>query len=80
MDDIAIRCAECKWEVDEFTAIAEGWRYYSYGRDLLAYCPACARRELAHDAPASGLCPRSSHSERAQEVERALASALSKKR
>ena len=28
---MAIRCSECKFEVDEFTAIAEGWRYYSDG-------------------------------------------------
>jgi hypothetical protein len=40
---MAIRCAECKCEVDEFTAIAERWRYYSDGcGDLLPYCPACA--------------------------------------
>ena len=31
IDDTAIRCTECKYEVDEFTAIAEGWRYYSDG-------------------------------------------------
>jgi hypothetical protein len=53
VDDMAIRCTECKWEVDDFAAIAEGWLYYSDGRDLLPYCPACARREFADDAPAS---------------------------
>jgi hypothetical protein len=54
VDDMAVRCTECKWEVDEFTAIAEGWRYYSDGRgDLMPFCPACARREFAVDAPAS---------------------------
>ena len=36
---MAVRCAECKCEVDEFTAIAEGWRYYSDGRDLMPFCP-----------------------------------------
>ena len=25
VDDMTIRCAECKWELDEFTAIAEDW-------------------------------------------------------
>ena len=39
VDDMAVRCAECKCEVDEFTAIAEGWRYYSDGRDLMPFCP-----------------------------------------
>jgi hypothetical protein len=58
VDDMAFRYAECKCEVDEFTAIAEGWRYYSDGRDLLPYCPACARREFADNAPASAASPR----------------------
>ena len=40
IDDTAIRCTECKYEVDEFTAIAEGWRYYSDGcGDLMPFCP-----------------------------------------
>jgi hypothetical protein len=55
MDDMAVSCAECAREVDEFTTIAEKWLYYSDGRDLYPYCPACARREFAEDAPASGL-------------------------
>jgi len=54
---MTIRCAECKCEVDEFTAIADGWRYYSDGRDLIPFCPACARGEFAPDAPASRLVP-----------------------
>lgn len=57
IDELAIRCTECKDEVDEFTAIAKGWRYYSDGTSLLPYCPECARREVAPDAPASGLVP-----------------------
>jgi hypothetical protein len=58
VDDMAVRCTECKWEVDEFTAIAEGWRYYSDSRgDLMPFCPECARREFAPDAPASGRRP-----------------------
>jgi hypothetical protein len=37
---MAIRCAECRREVDEFTAMAEGWRYYSDGcGDLLPVLP-----------------------------------------
>jgi hypothetical protein len=55
---MAIRCAECRREADDFTAIAEGWRYYSDGTSgLMPFCPACARREFAPDAPASGLAP-----------------------
>jgi hypothetical protein len=41
IDELAIRCTECKSEVDEFTAIAKGWRYYSDGTSLLPYCPEC---------------------------------------
>src|SRR5262249_6636305 len=57
MDDGAIRCIECKLEVDEYTAIAKGWRYWSDGDSLLPYCPECAKREFAPDAPARGLVP-----------------------
>jgi hypothetical protein len=57
MDDAGIRCTECRQEVDEFTAMAEKWRYWSNGSSLLAYCPECARREFASDAPATGLVP-----------------------
>jgi hypothetical protein len=56
-DDTAIRGTECMYEVDEFTAAAKGWRYWSDGTSLLPYCPACARREFADDAPASGRVP-----------------------
>ena len=31
LDQAAIRCAECDREVDEFTAIAEKWGYWSDG-------------------------------------------------
>jgi hypothetical protein len=41
--------------VDEFTAIAERWGHRSDGcGELLAFCPKCARREFAPEAPASG--------------------------
>ena len=56
-DDTAIRCTECSYEVDEFTAVAKGWRYWSDGTSLLPYCPECARREFAPDAPASARVP-----------------------
>jgi len=50
-----LRCAECGREVDEFTAIAEKWRYWSDGvGELVPICPECARREFASDARASG--------------------------
>ena len=54
--DDAIRCSECHREVDEFTAIAEKWGFWSDGcGELLPFCSECARREFAKDAPASGL-------------------------
>jgi hypothetical protein len=43
-----IRCAECGREVDEFTAIAEKWGYWSDGiGELVPFCPECATREFA---------------------------------
>jgi hypothetical protein len=42
-----IRCAECGPEVDEFTAIAEKWRYWSDGTgELVPFCPECAGAEF----------------------------------
>jgi hypothetical protein len=59
VDDMAIRRAECRCEVDEFTAIAEGWRYFSDGcGDLTPFCPECATREFAVDAPVTAASPR----------------------
>ena len=49
----SLECAECSRTVDEFTAISEKWRYWSDGRELVAFCPECAQREFAHEAPAS---------------------------
>jgi hypothetical protein len=49
--DSSIRCSECHREVDEFTAIAEDWRLWSDGRELLPYCPRCAQHEFG--APAT---------------------------
>jgi hypothetical protein len=56
-----IRCTECKREVDEFTAIAESWAFWSDGRDLLPYCPTCSEREFSPDAPASEQVPPALH-------------------
>jgi len=55
IDDLAIRCTECRDEVDEFTSMAKGWIYYSDGTSLLPYCRECARREFASAAPARRL-------------------------
>jgi hypothetical protein len=56
--DEAIRCSECRREVDEFTAIAERWGYWSDGcGELMPFCAECSRREFADDAPVSGLVP-----------------------
>ena len=48
-----IRCSECHRTVDEFTAIKEQWHFWSDGRDLLPYCPACSGRELGGEATES---------------------------
>ena len=43
------------WDVDEFTAIAEKWGYWSDGvGELVPFCPECAKREFALAARASG--------------------------
>ena len=54
MDDCAIRCTECKHEVDEFTAIAKGWRYWSDGTELLPYCAECASESSRPTLPRAG--------------------------
>ncbi len=47
-DPLGVSCAECGRDVDEFTAIAEKWRYWSDGvGELIPFCPECARREFA---------------------------------
>ena len=49
-----VRCSECRRQVDERTAISEWWGYWSDGAgELVPFCPTCARREFAPDAPAS---------------------------
>jgi len=53
-----IRCEQRGRVVDEFTAIAERWGYWSDGcGELLPFCPECARREFAPDALASVRLP-----------------------
>jgi hypothetical protein len=47
-DPAAVECAECARAVSEVEAIAEGWRYWSDGRDLRPFCPDCARYEFGH--------------------------------
>jgi hypothetical protein len=57
IDDTALRCTECKNKVDEFTAIAEGWGYYSDGcGDLMPFCPECARPSSRPTLPRAGKC------------------------
>jgi hypothetical protein len=42
-----IRCEECGRAVDEFTAIAERWGFWSDGcGELLPFCPECAGASL----------------------------------
>jgi hypothetical protein len=50
MVDGSIRCSECHREVDEFTAIAESWQFWSDGHELLPYCPNCSKREFSGEA------------------------------
>ena len=57
MDDGCIRCTECRREVDEFVAAVERWGYWNDGCELQPFCPECASREFAPDAPASEPLP-----------------------
>jgi hypothetical protein len=51
VEETGIRCSECDREVDEFTAIAEKWGYWSNGvGDLVPFRPERAKREFAPDA------------------------------
>ncbi len=53
-----LRRAECDREVDEFTAIADRWGFWSDGcGELVPFCPECAKREFAPDASSSGVAP-----------------------
>ena len=61
MDEtVVIRCDECLREVDEFTAIAKQWVFWSDGRDLVPYCLECYEREFGREArkPAPLVHPR----------------------
>ncbi len=49
----SLTCANCSTTVPELDAEAAGWRYWSDGvGELLPFCPVCAEREFAPDAPA----------------------------
>jgi len=57
-----IRCSECRRSVDEFTAMAERWGFWSDGcGELLRFCPDCATREFPPDASAGGHASRPEH-------------------
>jgi len=56
IDDTAIRCTECRHEVDEFTAVAKGWRYWSEGTSLLPYRPECVHESSHPTLPRTGEC------------------------
>jgi hypothetical protein len=50
VDDGSIRCTECGRAVDEFTAIAEHWGFWSDGcGELLPYCPECADGDVTQE-------------------------------
>jgi hypothetical protein len=57
VDPRAIRCEECHREVDEFTALAGRWGYWSDGCALLPFCPEFAKREFAPTLPRAGSSP-----------------------
>jgi hypothetical protein len=47
VNNLAIRCEECRREVDEFKVIAERRGYWKDGcGELPPFCPKCARREF----------------------------------
>jgi len=49
----SLTCANCSTTIPERDAEAAGWRYWSDGvGELLPFCPVCAEREFASDAPA----------------------------
>ena len=57
-----IRCSECRRSVDEFTAMAEWWGFWSDGcGELLPFCPDYSTREFAPDASAGGHASRPEH-------------------
>ena len=46
-DEKLVCCAECRREVDDPTATAEQWTYWSDGLgELHPYCPECVAREF----------------------------------
>jgi hypothetical protein len=56
--DHTLRCAECHRRPRPDENPDDEWRVYSDGiGELHTFCPECARREFAPDAPASGLAP-----------------------
>ena len=57
VDHPSVHCAECSRSVDDFTAIAEKWRYWSDGSELVVFCPECARREFLPDPPRERVVP-----------------------
>jgi len=52
-----IHCTECDRRVTGTAAATDGWTYWSDGKDLNPYCPECAEREFAPDAPADFSSP-----------------------
>jgi hypothetical protein len=53
-----LRCTECGRIPHEDENPDDEWRVYSDGvGELHSFCPECAEREFAPDAPASGLVP-----------------------
>ena len=56
-DDVPC-CSECRRTPREDENPDDEWRVYSDGiGELPVFCPECAEREFAPDAPASGLVP-----------------------
>jgi hypothetical protein len=55
--DELVRCTECERTITGDLAADERWTYWSDGIDLNPYCPECAEREFAPDAPADFSSP-----------------------
>lgn len=45
-----LTCANCGREVTEAVAELEGWRFHTYGGELVPFCPECAETELDESA------------------------------
>ena len=58
LDEASVSCTECNCQANAFTTIAERWRYFQDGSGVFPYCPTCAERKFAPNAPPSAASSR----------------------